>query len=114
MKKALIFCIIILVFVITSNAQTPSYYTLATDNGVYLSGDNGKVKNNMTSISFSLSANQTYSLKFQGEDKVEFAVNGTTFTGFINRILIETGDKPETLVMFIKGKGNYSYALGLQ
>ena len=114
MKKAFIFCVVMVALIVSSNAQSPSYYTLATDNGIFLQGSDAKVKmGNMESVTFHLSPNKEYSLKFQGTDEVEFVVDGTTFSGFVDRITITTGDNPQTLVMFIKGKGKYSYALGL-
>ena len=114
MKKALIFCMFILLAIIASNAQSPSVYTLSTDNGIFLTGDDAVVTaKSMSTVTFNLSPNQTYSLKFQGEESVEFIINGTTFTGYINKLTIATGNNPETLVMFIKtnakGKQHYSY-----
>lgn len=117
--KMIIIAAIAMINVSVANAQGPSVWELATDNGVYLNGGDAKLskrdnKNGVTNtISYKLNPNKTYSLRFGGTEEIEFSYEDNIFVGNFNEITITVGDEPMIVVMEVSGVGKYSYALGL-
>ena len=116
--KLLVIALLSLVAIAIACAEIkaqPKFYSLAgIDNTVFLTGNDGKVKENEpVSIKFNLAANNTYILVFEGSNNTTFTFNGVTTQGNFQSIEIVT-TKDQTMVLWVKsieGKAEYSYAL---
>lgn len=110
--RFLLFVLVILIASISTYAQPANSYELAINNGIYLSSDDSKIKNDKVIISFKLLPNSIYNLRISGDKDVLFKVEDATISGAFNEIEVVTGDSKMLLIMTISGKGKYAYALG--